>query len=310
MDAQASEQLLEAIEGHEMFADELLARMYKLARCLPSYAPELYDVLSVVASHRSSLKITAPALRAQLPWSIRTCSSLIDDAVYGRGLILDMLYLSVTLGLVSDEDDGKRLIGKLLAGSQKREIIVAYIDILGQTDVAKDSGTLPWHQWANIGRNIAKQAQAIGLSSYYWRSSDTYYVFGSIEGDDCKKTEHLVQMLIDLQESTIAGNLWMWQMGISIGESSGIGDIYLPHELLGCPGKLMESAISADRNGGLILIDGAVHAKLSDTIQARFQKVPPELFWNKNIFPKKHDGEARERRHTIHYLSNREKNEL
>lgn len=265
MDYEASENLREAVSGHITFMDQLMDRVRQVATFLPAYRADAWDMIMLVRSLSASYRLAQGTIHSDLPWTRLYYSTLVDGAVYGRGLLLQALMQAVYLDLLHDEADVRPLVQLLFRGHRQQRMVVAYIDMLGVTGRGKGL----WG-FFELNLDLARKTSREGLSFYHWRSSDTFYLF-AIDTDEQRlaaKTSSLIRVLVWIQKQvrsrTKEGEKdWMWQMGVSDGENVALGDILLPREAGILAAELMKDAISANRrDGGEILVTDGVHKLL------------------------------------------------
>lgn len=267
MDRLGAKNLVDAVNGNLFVADYLVRLVQKTAWTLPA-DPLLWDILTIAVCFQRSLKLAKGAIPAQLAWSRRFCSSLVDEAVYHREFLFGAVLDAIEIGLVLDGHGPKArdLRENLLAGGvkegvkNKKPVIVAYLDILGQgPKISNNSAN--WMAFSKVSRFIELECRHRGLSSYYWRSADTYYVAGTTDdGDDVALkalAKNVTALLLYIQEQDkLVGKKWLWQIGVSVGSAVLIGDILLPDTVSVIAAKLMEAAKANDKtSGGLILAD-------------------------------------------------------
>jgi hypothetical protein len=283
MDRQGAENLKDAVEGNYYVADFLVRLIRKTAWTLPA-DPLLWDMLTIAVCYQRSLKLAKGAIPAQLAWSRRFCSSLVDEAVYHREFLFGTVLDAITLNLVLNGQEAQKLRAKLLAGGdEKLPVIVAYMDILGQTKQIKNNEKgNQWVLFSKVSRYIEMQCRHRGLSSYYWRSADTYYVVGSVENDEGKDAAlkalavNITGLLLDIQNNIQLvkeqrdEEKWYWQIGVAVGEAVVIGDILLPDIVSTNAAKLMGAAkakeiVNDKYKSGLILADREFNKLLKKT---------------------------------------------
>src|SRR5260221_5591591 len=105
MDTTAHKALIRSAEGHVDYCRRLVERVVAVAPYLNSERNSFWDALFLAKFYEQSLHTLLPMIgtrTASLPWTTRLCSSVIDDAVPGRGLLAQTLLLAIEAGLVAN----------------------------------------------------------------------------------------------------------------------------------------------------------------------------------------------------------------
>lgn len=272
MDILGTRNLADAISGHTKVVDDLLNRIFRAGWAIHS-SPLIWDILSLTVCYRQSLSVAESAINSGLPWSTRFGSSLVDDAIYNRELLLGALFNAMEIGLVVDEKDANEFRYDLLKGQHEGKVVVAYVDMLGVGKELAIRNNLHLGL-SRVSRFIEHLCRHNQLSSYYWRSADVFYIVGAADTEGALKpiVKKLIDLLIHIQEEkhlTSVKEGWGWQMGVSLGEGALVGDILLPSKVCDEAAKLMDNAKrprreDGKRDGGMILIHRAVSELLDD----------------------------------------------
>ena len=276
MDRFALKNLQEAVEGNAAVCRVLLERVRAVGYLLPASEVGFWEMFFLLDSFERGFARAGPALQSGLPQACLFSSALVDSATYGRNLLFSALDEAVRLDLVAGDSDAERFKNDLFRGRDlacgkvepqpAERMVVAYLDMLR---VSESDGELA-DQFASYGRELSRRAVRAGLSSYYWRSSDTFYILGfGKEHELGSKCHRLFQILLWTQRNLKVAAPdqkeprrrldWMWQMGVASGEGCAIGDILLPQSTAKLAAKLMEDAKAPNRkDGGEILFTSDV----------------------------------------------------
>ena len=176
MDYTAKANLRSAAAGIRAFTRQLGVRLRATAPFIEPQAPQFWDALVIADAFDRAFNVGIAGLDADLPWSCSFCAALVDEAVYSRGLLLQTLDVAIGFGLVASNEDGLNLKQLLFAGYCRQQIVVAYLDYVGGGGIGDT-----WGYFARVGAMIAGQSGRRGFSSFYWRSSDSFYIFCNCE---------------------------------------------------------------------------------------------------------------------------------
>lgn len=271
MDEIARGNLEQAVDGQRLFIESLKENLIGVREFM--YADRDYwDIVVITSAFEEALKRASAGLSQRLAWSTALCSALIDEAVYSRGLLMHAARLANDIGLLHGVPQLDYLISCLLRGGKNTEcIIVAYLDYVGTTD----AGASVWSTFSRIGRDIAVMATDAGFASYYWRSSDAFYVFRiTRDAEVATCCARLVDLLVRIQDGIfISDKPWMWQMGVSKGDNGGLGDIFLPGDAAVAAVRLMEGAKDKLRGGGAICVTAGFRNALPESPSVRFAEI-------------------------------------
>lgn len=248
----------DAIRG----ASETVTRVARaLALIGPSVRSEddalVWEAYALIAGIGLNLRLARGLHAAQSDFAERYLGSALDAGVFERGLLYGAIELCIRAGIVESNEDVDYLEAGLdSSGLAKVPIVVAYIDYLGTEDLAPEIG----EDFARLGRRLGPLVSLL-RQVYYWRSSDTYYLFLILGQDSAAHIRSLVRTLVQVQQNVRLDPRhrgWHWQIGVSLAQAQVIGDIVLPTTGTHRAAKLMQKAHRPRRGGGLILCDGGL----------------------------------------------------
>ena len=275
MDTIAHKALIESAKDQQDYCQRLVYRVVSVAPYLNSECNSFWDALFLAKFYGESLHTLLPIIetaRASLPWTTRLCSSVIDDAVPGRGLLAQTLFLAIEAGLVADPSDALRFQQYLYGSLEKPETcLVAYLDYVGAGE------KFDWREFHAVWNSLHAEAVSLGMVGYYRRSSDSFYFARSVTGMEqadlqatCAK---FLDFLLNIQTHHCLGvEPWMWQMGVAMEKGALIGDIFLP--ATGGPQAVtgMKEGVDKIRGGGVMLANVAFYKALSSQRQKSFKE--------------------------------------
>lgn len=259
MDTIAREALIKAAKGQQAYCQRLVSRVVRTAPYLNSERNSFWDALFLAKFYEESLITLLPMIettRVTLPWTTRLCSSVIDDAVPGRGLLVQTLFLAIEAGLVANLSDAlgfHRCLYEALKNEPK-DCLVAYLDYVG---AGKE---FDWREFHALWNLMNDKAVSLGMVGYYWRSSDSFYFARSVTGmkteDQQETCGAFLDFLLNIQTHyCLNGQEWMWSIGVGLEKGSLVGDIFLPAKGGPVASAAMKEAKDKVRGGGLILVD-------------------------------------------------------
>lgn len=268
MDTIACKALIKAAKGQENYCRRLVDRVVSVAPYLNSERNSFWDALFLAKFYEESLHTLLPIIEtagASLPWTTRLCSSVIDDAVPGRGMLAKTLFLAIEAGLVANSSDASEF-RRLLCGAldSPKYCLVAYLDYVG---AGKE---FDWRKFHALWNLMNDKAVSLGMVGYYWRSSDTFYFARSVteemNTEGCRATcAAFLDFLLNIQTHHCLPDQdqkWMWSIGVGLEKGSLVGDIFLPAKGGPVAGAAMKEAFDKVRGGGLILADQSFWAAL------------------------------------------------
>jgi len=182
----------------------------------------------------------------------------LDTWVYGRGLLYWALEFGVRADLIDSDEQLRRYLQPLGAGElPKVEVIIAYLDHLGTKDES-----FAYEAYSAIGRKLEASVRFAKGHCYFWRSSDSYYVFTPFAHgvDRAEQVLGFLSLLIDLQNAVrLHGTgMWEWQIGVAVADPRLVADIVHPNEGTYRAATLMNKAKIRRRGGGLIVCDSGI----------------------------------------------------
>lgn len=257
MDTIAREALIKAAKGQENYCRRLVDRAVSVAPYLNSERNSFWDALFLAKFYEESLHTLLPIIEtagASLPWTARLCSSVIDDAVPGRGLLAQTLFFAIEAGLVANSSDALRFHQRLYRALKRpKKCLVAYLDYVG---AGKE---FDWRKFQAVWHSMHAEAVSLGMVGYYWRSSDSFYFARSVTGmeqADLQATcTAFLDFLLNIQtHHCLNDQRWMWQIGVALEKGALIGDIFLPNK--GGPQAAigMKEGVDKIRGGGVMLV--------------------------------------------------------
>jgi hypothetical protein len=279
-------QLRRVLQSHSAFIAKLKRRVApSVAYYVDARRPEFWDLIVLLETFGSATEFARAGSSADLDWSLALGAGLADEGVYSRGLLQFALVLAAELGLVEKVQDYLRFMAQLEPPRGNHAVIVAYIDYLG---TGRQDAHMNWRDFSTLGWHIALAALPHRIQTFYWRSSDTFYLFRELPRtrseeyiDACTE---FVEFLEWIQESQWFGEPWMWQMGVARSRRAAhsvVGDIFLPEDMALVAAERMKRAHyrRGDKGhergdcGGWILLGAEEYASLRLSLKKRFHPV-------------------------------------
>lgn len=235
----------------------------------------MWECVALLCAMGRNLEVAQGFLLVGADSSDQVVGSVLEDGLVGRGLLYRSLALGILMGVIGSEEEIDEYQSLLNTRTLKPvEIIVAYLDYLGTTDIVGEDFT---EIFAGFAWEFAAGLPRYRWRSRYWTFSDTYSIFGILAPDGLSaQVGAFVKDLIYVQEKMRAREAhdgWRWEIGVTIAEAIVLGDLLIPSRSSVRAASLMKIAHAPDKGGGLILVDPLVVTRagascLSDVIDS------------------------------------------